>query len=160
GTVVLSLPAASSFDGQLSVSGGTLKAGNANFGALTANASFTSISTGAVLDLNGFSATINNLTGSGTLASGANAGQATTINKGTFDGAIIGLGAVTKETAGTLTLTGNNSYSGITTVNGGTLQIGSGGTSGTLGNGGNVVMANNSILVFNRSDVVTVGNQI
>ena len=58
---------------------------------------------------------------------------------------------------GTTILTGNNSYSGTTTISGGTLQIGDGGTTGTLGNG---AVVDNAALVFNRSDAVTIGNAI
>ena len=53
--------------------------------------------------------------------------------------------------AGTQILTGANSYSGGTTIVSGTLQIGSGGTSGSIV--GNV--ADNGTLAFNRSDDVS-----
>ena len=68
-----------------------------------------------------------------------------------------GTGALVKAGAGLLLLTGNNTYSGDTTVSAGTLQVGDGGTSGSLGTG-NVV--NNGILAFNRSDTTTVANSI
>lgn len=55
---------------------------------------------------------------------------------------------IVKLGAGTLTLTGNNTYTGLTTVSAGTLSIGSGGTAGSVA--GNI--ANNAALVFNRSD--------
>ena len=59
--------------------------------------------------------------------------------------------------SGKTTLTGNNSYNGTTTISAGILQIGNGGTSGTLGTG-NVV--NDATLVFNRSNAMTVANAI
>ncbi|WP_285712020.1 autotransporter-associated beta strand repeat-containing protein [Erythrobacter oryzae] len=74
-----------------------------------------------------------------------------------FDGSVLGVGALSKIGAGTLTLTGSNSYQGTTTISGGTLQIGNGGTSGTLGTA-NVV--NNAVLAFNRSDDITLANAI
>jgi len=61
------------------------------------------------------------------------------------------IGTVTKSGAGTLILTGANTYTGGTTISAGTLQIGSGSTTGSIG--GNVT--NNATLVFNRSDSVT-----
>ncbi len=59
----------------------------------------------------------------------------------------------------TWVLTGNNSYSGGTTISLGTLQVGNGGTTGTLGSGPVNVNASRS-LIFNRSDVFPVANQI
>src|SRR5262249_51821799 len=44
-------------------------------------------------------------------------------------------GTLTKLGAGTLTLNAANSYDGGTTISAGTLQIGNGGTAGTLGTG-------------------------
>ena len=81
----------------------------------------------------------------------ADAGTASTLS-----GAITGVGAWTKAGPGTLTLTGTNTYGGGTIVSAGTLQLGAGGTTGSIT--GNV--ANNGILAFNRSDVVTFGGMI
>jgi autotransporter-associated beta strand protein len=58
--------------------------------------------------------------------------------------------------AGTLVLTAANTYSGPTTITAGTLQLGNGGTSGSIL--GNVV--NNGIFAINRSDTFTFGNVI
>lgn len=58
---------------------------------------------------------------------------------------------------GTTILTGNNTYSGGTVIRAGTLQIGDGGTTGTLGRGS---VENNAALVFNRSDTLTLSNPI
>jgi autotransporter-associated beta strand protein len=70
--------------------------------------------------------------------------------------AISGTGAVTKLGAGTLTLIASNSY-GATTISAGALQVGNGGTTGTLGT--NAVI-NNAALIFNRSDNLTASNAI
>ena len=69
----------------------------------------------------------------------------------TYAGTISGNGSLTKQGGSSLTLTGNNTYSGLTTVSGGTLAIGAGGTSGAIA--GNI--ANSGAVVFNRSDAAT-----
>jgi autotransporter-associated beta strand protein len=66
----------------------------------------------------------------------------------TWSGTLSGDGALAKVGGGSLTLTGANSYGGGTTISAGTLQIGAGGTTGSLV--GDVV--NNATLAFNRSD--------
>jgi len=74
-----------------------------------------------------------------------------------YGGIVAGPGALAKSDTGTLVLTGNNTYGGTTTVSAGTLQVGNGGTSGTLGTG---AVTNNGTLSFNRSDASTVANTI
>ncbi len=69
----------------------------------------------------------------------------------TYSGVITGTGILTKSGTNTLTLSGNNSYTGGTTINDGVLQVGAGGTTGAIA--GNVV--NNASLIFNRSDATT-----
>ena len=64
---------------------------------------------------------------------------------------ISGTGAVRKIGSGTTILLGSNSSSGVTTVTNGVLQIGNGGTTGSIA--GDVV--NNATLIFNRSDAST-----
>lgn len=67
-----------------------------------------------------------------------------------------GAGGLTKDGLGTLILTGANSYGGGTMIAAGALQLGDGGTSGSIM--GNV--ANSGVLAFNRSDAVTFGGTI
>ncbi|HAT7904314.1 TPA: autotransporter-associated beta strand repeat-containing protein, partial [Legionella pneumophila] len=69
----------------------------------------------------------------------------------TYAGVISGTGTLTKLGAGVLTLTGNHTFSGDTTISAGTLSIGSGGTTGSIV--GNII--DNSALIFNRSDNLT-----
>ena len=71
---------------------------------------------------------------------------------------ITGTGTVQKLGAGNLILTANNSY-GATTISAGTLQIGNGGNSGSLGSGPITVNAGGT-LSFNRSDNVNLANSI
>ena len=54
-------------------------------------------------------------------------------------------------------MTGTNTYSGATTISAGTLEVGSGGTTGTLGSG---AITNNAALRINRSDAYTLGQNI
>lgn len=74
----------------------------------------------------------------------------------TYGGVISGSGTFEQAGTGTLALTNNNTYSGLTKVSSGTLKIGNGGTTGSVA--GNI--QNNSELAFDRSDNVTVSNQI
>jgi autotransporter-associated beta strand protein len=74
----------------------------------------------------------------------------------TFGAPISGTGSV-EVMAGTLTLTGSNTYSGGTTIDSiSTLQLGNGGTSGSIT--GNV--ANSGTLAFDRTDTVTFAGAI
>ena len=74
----------------------------------------------------------------------------------TYDGAISGSGSMTQGGTGTLILAGDSAYTGGTTVSAGTLQIGNGGTTGSVA--GDIV--NNAALVFNRSDIITYSGAI
>ena len=65
-----------------------------------------------------------------------------------------GTGALEKQTANTLTLTGPNTYSGPTTIAAGTLQIADGGSLGT----GNVT--NHGALVFSRAGTLTLAGDV
>jgi fibronectin-binding autotransporter adhesin len=71
---------------------------------------------------------------------------------------ISGAKPISKGGAGTLILSGLGNYTD-SNVTGGTLQIGAGGTTGSLGTGP-VTLSNNARLAFNRSDSVTIANAI
>ena len=77
----------------------------------------------------------------------------------TVESVISGSGSVAQIASGTTILTGDNTYSGTTLVSGGTLQVGNGGTTGSLGSG-SLTLANSATLVFNRSDSLSLGNSI
>jgi autotransporter-associated beta strand protein len=86
------------------------------------------------------------LSGTGTI--NTDNGVTATINAAIINGSSQSL---TKVGGGTLVLTAANTYSGGTTISGGTLQLGNGGTTGSIF--GNV--ADNGVLAINRSDAFT-----
>ncbi len=77
---------------------------------------------------------------------------------GTFEDGLAPL-SFTKSGAGTLTLLNQMTNTGTTTVSAGRLEIGDGNTSGALGTGDITVNAGGS-LSWNRSDDITIGNNI
>jgi autotransporter-associated beta strand protein len=100
---------------------------------------------------------------SGTLGSGAVTNNAQlTFNRSdaaTISNRITGSGRFDHSGSGTLVLTGNNDYSGQTVIGSSVLQVGSGGTAGSIGTG-DVFINDNGALRFNRSDLVAVTNRI
>ena len=70
---------------------------------------------------------------------------------------IVGTLSLVQSGTGTTILTGANTYAGTTVISGGTLQVGNGGTIGQLGTG---AVTNNAILTINRSDAITLANNI
>jgi filamentous hemagglutinin family protein len=102
---------------------------------------------------NTYSLNINSGTGKASIGGSVANVSTLTINSNSslseIAGVISGSTALTKSgTAGVLTLSANNTYSGGTTISAGTLQVGAGGSSGAIS--GNIV--NNATLTFNRSD--------
>lgn len=69
-----------------------------------------------------------------------------------YDRVISGSGAVEQMGSGTTVLTGENTYTGLTTVLDGTLQLGDGGAGGSIDQTSGVVVASGGALAFNRSD--------
>jgi len=143
------------------VNGGTTTVGGvANITTLTTgtinlNGASGSIGTMAdgTLNLNGAAATV------GTLSAGTvnlAASTALTVNDGTFAGLLAGAnGSLIKATAGTLTLSGANTFGGGTTVNAGILFLGNAGSLGA----GAVTVASGATLDLNSlivSNVITV----
>lgn len=110
----------------------------------------------------GFSnaATINAAAGHLTFGGAISNGTSLTFtgaSNNTVSGAISGLGYLVKDGAGTLVLSGNNTYTGGTLVSTGTLQVGAGGTSGSLSTS---ALTNNATLAYNRSDNLTASYDI
>jgi autotransporter-associated beta strand protein len=157
GTGILTLGGtANAYTGNTLLSSGTLA--DANAGAF-APGSGLSVTSGAAVDVN-FNETVSYLQdylssgGSVLIASGAsllmNGGFSTT-----FSGVISGVGGIEKDTTGTLTLTGANTYTGPTVINGvgGTaIEIGNGGTTGSIASSG---VSGTGTLGFDRSNAYT-----
>jgi outer membrane autotransporter protein len=121
GSGSLTLSGANSF-GTARVTNGVLRAGAAD--AFTQNADY--IIDGGVLDLNGFNLSMGSLSGTGgRLALVAADVTLNPVGDESFAGAITGSGAVIFKGPGSLTLTGANSYTGGTVVEGGVLRAGS-----------------------------------
>ena len=145
GTGTTVLTGTNSYSGGTAVTAGTLRVGSdaalgaaaggvsLDGGTLAASASFGS---GRSLSLGSGGGTVEVSAGSDTL---------------TLSGPVSGAGGLTKAGDGTLLLLGTGSYAGRTTVKAGTLQIGNGGTAGSIGG----ELVNEARLVFNRSDTYT-----
>jgi autotransporter-associated beta strand protein len=155
----------------------TLTANNTHTGGITISAGGIALSgSGALADsetmnlaASGTSFDISAITASGeTIASIAGASGSSialgnkTLTVGgdntstTFSGSMGGAGgALVKTGSGTLTLTGGNTYTGTTTITAGGLQIGNGGTTGSLSTSSTIT--NNGVLTFNRSNNLAQG---
>jgi fibronectin-binding autotransporter adhesin len=79
-------------------------------------------------------------------------------NQQTFSGIISGSGSLNQNGSSTLILSNANTYSGATTINAGTLQIGTGSTTGSISSSS--AITNNGTLAINRSDATTFSNTI
>jgi len=138
-------------NGALAIFGGTAGGGTVTI----ANDTVLSPS-GIIFETNGYTIVGGNA-GSGLGLTGPTGIEAAAGVSATIAAPISGTGSITKNGAGTLVLTGNNSYSGGTNILAGTLQVGDGGTAGSLGSGD---VLNNASLVFNRADDITLGGVI
>ena len=99
---------------------------------------------------------ITTLSGSGSVNLGAQT-LTLTAASGVFSGVMAdgGAGGGLTVASGTETLTGTNTYTGVTTINGGaTLQLGNGGSTGSVAGG----VVDNGLVRFNYSGPVTVAN--
>ena len=153
----LTLAGNNTYSGGTVISSGVMQLGAAN--ALPGD-----VTDNTTLDLNGVSATVGALNGNGTVTSTAPGAitfsVGSTNDKGTFSGVIqngSGTVALTKTGSGTQTLTGSNSNSGNTTISAGSLQIGNGSATASLGSGS---VTDNSSLVFDLPASPTVVNAI
>jgi outer membrane autotransporter protein len=153
GTLAFDRSDSVSFGGTVSGTGAVNQIGTGTI-ILTANNTYTggtTISAGTLqLGTGGTSGSISgDVTDNGTLAFDRSDGVS-------FGGTVSGTGAVNQIGTGTTILTASNTYTGGTTISAGTLQLGNGGTSGSIP--GDVT--DNGTLAFDRSDSVTFGGTI
>ncbi|WP_456713879.1 autotransporter outer membrane beta-barrel domain-containing protein [Bradyrhizobium sp. USDA 4353] len=145
GAGILTLTGVTSYAGDTFISGGTLQTGAS--GVLSVASSYM-IASGATLDIDGTGQTIGGLSGSGNVLLGSNGSLAIGDNGGAtvFSGAISGSGTFVKSGPGILTLSGTNTYTGPTIVDGGTLRAGAAGAFAPLSS---VAVDNGSTLDLN-----------
>ncbi len=138
--------------GKLTLNGsGTLGSSSA---AVTANS--------ATIDLGGSSQSVGavSLVNGSVITNGTITGTSYYLESGTIS-AVVGGGVINavKSTPGTVVLSANNTFAGSMVVNNGTLQIGAGGSTGSL-NEGSLAVSNGAALVFNSAGAQTNGGAI
>ena len=117
---VLNLSGSNSYTGLTQVSGGTLQLGADN---AISDASTVLVASGASFDLNGFNDTVGGLAGDGTIDLGAGRLTVDQTGDNLFSGSITGTGGLTINGDHVFALTGVNTYTGDTIVNGASLVI-------------------------------------
>lgn len=150
GAGTLSLTGANTFTGATRITAGSLSIGNAlALQNSTLNLDGADAGTVSAISQN---STLGGLAGSRNLdmltrtLSIGNNGASTT-----YSGALSN-GALTKIGAGTLALTGSSAYTGATTIDSGTLQIGAGGTAGAIASTSTITGSSGAVLAFSRTD--------
>ncbi|NBN94085.1 MAG: hypothetical protein EBV31_00405, partial [Verrucomicrobia bacterium] len=149
GTLTLSSTGTFGHAGGTSVAGGSL-----TFAAANQLGGPLSISAGTI-DLSTFNQSVGALQVAGGTVTGTTGKLTATsfgLQGGTISAILTGSGALTKTTGGTAILSGANDYSGATTISAGTLQLGNGGTTGSLAAGD---VTNNATFAISRSDDLT-----
>jgi autotransporter-associated beta strand protein len=152
---ILTLSAANTYTGVTNINGGTLKVGIASALATTTSVNFgADAPVGTKLQINGFDITLKSLNsnatspGSPVIENGTAGAVTLTVNNtvatpSLFAGVVQDGGAgalsLTKIGNGTLTLSGNNTYTGATTISTGVLNIQSGSALGDASTGTTVV---------------------
>lgn len=151
GTGGMELSGTNSISGPVALNAGSLEIYN---GSAIGDLAAVTVGTSAVFGIN-TSETIGSLAGVSTvlLRSGATLTTGGNNDSTTYSGQMGDTGSLVKEGTGTFIMSRSSTYSGSTTINGGTLQIGDGGTTGEFLNTSGII--NNANLTFNRSNSFT-----
>ena len=182
GTLTLENSGTNTFSGPVTISGGKLVlAGSADRLPIASSVTLADVA-GAALDLNSFNQTLLSLNGGG--AAGGNVqlgtGTLTLTGAGSHAGAIQGSGTLVRTGTGNQVLAGASTFSGGTTITGGRITVANASGSGlgtgpvvislggelALGNGADTgsiaatTIANDGLLVINRSDDTTLDKEI
>jgi autotransporter-associated beta strand protein len=175
GTYILSNTGSNGFGGAITINDGTLRiAGSADRLPTSGAVTLANVAT-AALDLNNTNQTLASINGGGVTGGNITLGSGilSITGAGSYGGIISGTGSLFKKTAGTLTLTGANTYSGGTvisngailvanstdsglgsgsvTIQGGILQIGDGSVNG--GVSATYITNNSNVSLFPASDI-------
>ncbi len=157
GSGTLILNGIHTYTGATTISTGTLQIAAANH---YPSSSALSLAASTIFDMNGFSPTIGSLAGSGgtvtstvtgTLTLTAGGDNTSTTYAGIIQNGTATSVALTKNGSGTLTLTGQSTNTGNTTVNGGTLRLNR--------SGGTTIPATQSVNVNNTATLQVSSNQ-
>ena len=154
GSGTLTLTGANTYTGPTMITGGWLNSGASE---VIPNESVLYIGLGATWNLNSNTETVGSIYGSGDIVLGyGNLTTGVDATSTTYGGIISGFGSLRKVGAGTLTLSGPNTYTGSTNINGGAIRV-----SGDFATLGNVNSA--WVEVFSGAalelDNVTIGNK-
>ena len=140
----------------INVEAGTLKGGTVPFGFFLDDSPIT-VAAGATLDLAGnrHSTSFTNLLGGGAVID-SGAALTLTLEAANFSGAIAG--PLSLVANGTVILSGNNTYTGTTTIDSGcSFELGLGGATGSIGGG---AISDGGALSIDRSNALTLTNAI
>jgi fibronectin-binding autotransporter adhesin len=169
GTGALTLGAGSTYSGVTTVQAGTLAVNDADIGSSSA----VTLSGGTLRLIQGAPngstpappSTVRNLSGNGQLLISSKGTVLTNTTNTVFSGTLTGYdssslaptlpASVTKAGSGTLTLTGDSPNISTLIVNAGTLALGNGGTTGSVGPATAITVNAGGVLQLNRSDSFT-----
>lgn len=149
GDGTLLLTGENTYDGGTRVNGGVLQvASDANLGAAAGALGFD----GGRLRVTADTATARAVT----LGAGGGTLEQTDGTTHSLSGVIAGAGGLTKQGAGTLVLTANNTFAGTTTIAQGLLQLGDGGSGGSLTG----AIVDHGTLAIDRADTLVLAGAI